>query len=84
MDKFASHIKNWNAKYGSRDPKYVGKGEEEKRKNLWDFIGMRYYEREFSMTGAYNERDDYLFGSFSKSYLQQVITEFDNTMKDGE
>ncbi len=76
MDKFASHIKAWNMVYGSRDPKYWGKGAQTKRKNLWDFIGLQLYEREFVISVGNGNRSSYLFGEFSISYLKKRLEEF--------
>ena len=81
MDKFAAHIRSWNIQYGSRDPKFRGKDAEEKRKNIWDFVGSRWYEREFSISAGSNERDTYLFGPFTKKYLKEQLDKFNKTLK---
>jgi hypothetical protein len=76
MDKYAAHIKSWNARYGSRDPKYIGRGDDEKRKNLGDFVEERMYEREFPISAEYSERDTYLFGTFPADYLHAQLEDF--------
>jgi hypothetical protein len=81
MDKFAAHINQWNIKYGARDPKYVSKEIEEKKKDLYNFIGLKMYEREFQVTNTIQERDKYLFGSFTRSYLKTKLDEFKKTYK---
>jgi len=80
MDKFSAHIRAWNLQYGGREKKYQGKDAEEKRKNIWDFVGMRWYEREFSVSVGSGERDDYLFGPFTKAYLKEQISYFDKKL----
>jgi len=76
MDKFANHIRSWNNQYGDRDAKYRGKDADEKRKTLWDFVGMRWYEREFVITVGNSERSRYLFGNFSVANLKKELDEF--------
>jgi hypothetical protein len=82
MDKFASHISQWNVKYGSRDPKYIGKADEEKRKDLLSFIDMKGYEREFTGNVGQNGRNKYLFGEFTQEYLQKQLKEFKREIPD--
>jgi len=82
MDKFATHIKSWNMVYGSRDPKYWGKDAEEKRKTLFDFIGMNGYEREYVTSVGQSERTAYLFGDFTLDYLKEQIEQFKHTIPD--
>lgn len=73
ISKFAAHIKAWNAMYAVRDPKYLGKDSEEKRKNLFDFIGMHWYEREFVAYSGGGDRNKYLFGDFTIDYLSNQL-----------
>jgi len=82
MVTFAAHIRQWNSQYGSRDPKYIGRPEEEKRKNLWDFVGLRWYEREFVISSAQGERNKYLFGTFDIPYLQELLHQFKRQISD--
>lgn len=82
MNKYAAHIRSWNMVYGSRDPKYWGKDAEEKRKTLWDFLGLRWYEREFVTSVGNGERNRYLFGGFSIDYLRKKLEEFKNRIHD--
>lgn len=82
MDKFAAHIRSWNSQYGEREAKYRGKDADEKRKTIWDFVGMRWYEREFVIPSGNGERNKYLFGNFSISYLLQKLEEFKNRFPD--
>lgn len=83
MEKFAGHIRQWNVKYGSRDPKYVGRAEEEKRKDLYEFLGARYFDREFISFASGTERNEYLFGGFTADYLNQQLAVFKQTLPDG-
>jgi hypothetical protein len=76
MDKFAAHIRAWNMKYGSREPKFIGKADEEKRKNLLNFIYMKWYEQEFVPSASQGERNKYLFGNFTEEYLKTKLDEF--------
>jgi len=76
MDKFANHIRSWNNQYGDREAKYRGKDADEKRKTLWDFVGMRWYEREFVISSGNSERNKYLFGNFSVVSLKKRLDEF--------
>ena len=76
MDKFAAHIKQWNMKYGIRNPKFLGRAEEEKKKDLYEFIGLKMYEREFVSSAGQGERDKYLFGPFDRKYLMEQIQNF--------
>jgi hypothetical protein len=76
MDKYSNHIQSWNMIYANRDPRYWGKGAEEKRKTLFEFIGLRWYEREFVTAVGQVERNKYLFGAFSTSYLKNQLESF--------
>ena len=76
MDKFAAHIRAWNMRYGSREPKFIGKADEEKRKDLLNFIYLKWYEQEFILSASQGERNKYLFGDFPVEYLKQKLDEF--------
>jgi hypothetical protein len=76
MDKFAAHIRAWNMRYGSREPKFIGKADEEKRKDLLNFIYLKWYEQEFVPSAGQGERNKYLFGAFPVEYLKQQLDEF--------
>lgn len=76
MDKFAAHIRAWNMRFGSREPKFIGKADEEKRKDLLNFIYLKYYEQEFVPSASQGERNKYLFGDFPVEYLKQQLDEF--------
>ena len=76
MDKFAAHIRAWNMRYGSREPKFIGKADEEKRKDLLNFIYLKWYEQEFIPFASQGERNKYLFGDFPVEYLKQQLDEF--------
>jgi hypothetical protein len=76
MDKFAAHIRAWNMRYGSREPKFIGKADEEKRKDLLNFIYLKWYEQEFVPSASQGERNKYLFGDFPVEYLKQQLDKF--------
>ena len=82
MDKYSDHIRSWNMVFGRRDPRYWGKDAEEKRKTIWDFIELGWYEREFLTSVGDDERSSYLFGGFSISYLKKRLEEFKRRIKD--
>jgi hypothetical protein len=82
MDKFASHIRQWNIKYGSREPKYIGKADEEKRKDIWDFVYLKWYEREFITSLGQGEKNKYLFGDFPLNYLNKQLATFKKRFPD--
>lgn len=80
MERFAAHIRQWNARYGRKEQEgYLSKEAEEKRKTLYDFIGSRWYERIFTSPGNHVDRDPYLFGNFPLKYLSEQLTEFQKT-----
>ena len=60
----------------------MGKDAEEKRKTIWDFIELGWYEREFLTSVGDDERSSYLFGGFSISYLKKRLEEFKRRIKD--
>lgn len=76
MDKFAAHIRAWNMRYGSREQKFIGKADEEKRKDLLNFIYQKWYEQEFIPSATQCERNKYLFGDFPADYLKQQLDQF--------
>ena len=82
MKTFSAHIQAWNMQYGEREAKYIGRDAEEKRKSLWDFIGLKWYEREFGASSGQRERNKYLFGDFSIDYLKQRLVEFKRRIDD--
>jgi DNA-binding sugar fermentation-stimulating protein len=82
MAKYAAHIKGWNLAYATRDSKYLSREAEEKRKTLWEFIALKWYEREFVTQTGLSERHNYLFSSFSPNYLREQLDNFRKGFKD--
>lgn len=81
MEKFASHHKQWNQRYGSREQRYLGKEAIAERKTLDNFLNRQMYWQEFiilSATGSV-EREAYLFGPFDRSYLFEQLKAFKQT-----
>jgi len=85
MDKYSSHIKQWNKRWKKKeDDGFLSKEASEQRKTLWDFIGMKWYEREFIIVAASSERDKYIFGEFSTKYLIEKLSEFKSQFINGK
>jgi len=84
MDKYTAHIKAWRYQYGDREAKFIGKEAEQKKKNLWEFIGMKMYENEFISLSSQSERNRYLFGGFSVTYLKKQLDSFKQRFNDAQ
>ena len=82
IDKFTTHISAWNIQYGDREPKYIGRNAEEKRKNLQEFVSLKWYEREFSFFAGKSDRNQYLFGEFTINYLKNRLDKFKRRIRD--
>jgi hypothetical protein len=81
MDKFTAHIRIWNMRYGRKEKDgYLSMEAEEKRKTLFEFIGSKWYEREFAATVDSSLRDGYLFGPFPVPYLMEQLSIFKETI----
>jgi hypothetical protein len=81
MDQYAAHIRQWNARYRRKEQEgYLSKDAEEKRKDLYSFIGAKWYERVWTTSNGDMERDRYIFGNFTTPYLSARFDEFKNTI----
>lgn len=78
LEKFADLHKQWNHRYGSREPRYIGKESLAEKKTIDEFIARQMYWQEFvilSAPGSF-EREAYLFGIFDRNYLIKQLEEF--------
>jgi hypothetical protein len=77
IDKFKQHIDEWNMMYGPKlGTQYFPTKAYALRKNFYDFLGDKFYEREFVTSVGHGERNKYLFGDFTFDYLQTQLEEF--------
>lgn len=74
LKKYKEYILWWDHIYGKRDQNYVAQAD--KKKNIKQFCADRMYERNFII--GKKERDNYLFGDISDSYLMDRITDFES------
>jgi hypothetical protein len=74
--KYKEHIAWWKHSYGQREEKYIGNEDKKLKKNIYDFIGGGYYNREWIISKGNMERDDYLFGKVSIQYLAKQLNNF--------
>lgn len=80
MDQFAAHINQWNTRYRKKElAGYLHKKADEKRKNLYEFLGLRLYEQIFMMPDCYSDRDQYIFGPFKITELVERLADFQKT-----
>ena len=81
LGKFKQHIDQWNLLYGNRiGTNYFPTSSLALRKNFYDFLGAKFYEREFITMAGQSERNNYLFGDFTVDYLKNQLKEFKNTI----
>ena len=75
--KFRQHIDQWNMMYGPKlGTQYFPTKAYALRKNFYDFIGDKLYEREFEIIAGQSERNKYLFGDFTIDYLKKQLELF--------
>ena len=83
VDKFKQHIDEWNLMYGPKlGTKYFPSKAYALRKNFYEFLGDRFYEREFVTSIGHNERNKYLFGDFTIEYLSMELEQFKKRFTD--
>ena len=81
--KFKQHIDEWNLMYGPKlGTQYFPTKAYALRKSFYDFLGDRFYEREFVTSIGHNERNKYLFGDFTIGYLSMELEEFKKRFTD--
>lgn len=77
LDKFKEHIDEWNLLYSAKlGSQYFPSKALALRKNFYDFLGDKWYEREFSSKKGSNNRNLYLFGTNPKNELKKQFKEF--------
>ena len=77
IDKFKQHVDEWNLMYVPKlGTQYFPTKAYALRKSFYDFLGDRFYEREFATSIGHNERNKYLFGDFTIEYLSMELEKF--------
>jgi hypothetical protein len=81
--KFKQHIEEWNLMYGAKlGTQYFPTKAYALRKNFYDFMGEKFYEREFLTNVGQGERNKYLFGNFTTDYLKKQLERFRKGLPD--
>lgn len=72
LETYTKYFNWWKKKYGSRDPRFVGKAD--KQQEIYVFLDKKGWNKNYEHLKT--ERDFYLFGNMSEKKLRKSLKEF--------